>query len=161
MYSVVSFMRPNDVLDYLGNDVLGAATGASAALNFGSVSVSQGHLIFTSSFLRIDRTGIIAGETSYALHIYAGTPPSALGDNAPFDLPAGDRSLYLGSIPLGTLADLGSTLWVEADSINKQRKLPQGVTNIFGYLVTAGGYKPAALTVHTIGLFTVPVYGLG
>lgn len=161
MYSVVSFTRSNDTAAYLGNDILGAATGASAALNFGSVSVSQGHLLFTSSFLRIDRNAVIAGETSYALHIYSGTPPSALGDNAPFDLPAGDRSLYLGSIPLGTPGDLGSTLWVETDGINKQRKLPQGITNIFGYLVTAGGYTPAALTVHTIGLFTVPVYGLG
>ena len=84
------------------------------------------------------------------------SPPSALADNAPWDLPSGDRSAFLGIVQLGTPVDLGSTLYVEANIINKQIKLAG--TSLFGYLVTQTGYTPAANsevyvnTLHAVGL---------
>jgi hypothetical protein len=83
------------------------------------------------------------------------TPPSALADNDPFDLPAGDRAAYLGSINVGTPVDLGSTLYVAQDGINKQVTLAS--SNLYGYLVTAGAYTPAALVVYRIALHAVGV----
>lgn len=95
-----------------------------------------------SSVLRVDLAAVISGMTSYTLHLYNVTPPSALGDNAAWDLPSGDRSAYLGSISLGTPADVGSTLYIETQNHNKRVKLSG--TSLFGYLVTAGGFTPSA-----------------
>ncbi len=71
-----------------------------------------------------------------------------MADNAPWDLPAGDRTAYLGSIVLGTPVDLGSTCFVAVDNLNKMVRLTG--THIFGYLVTAGAYQPTSAAVHVV-----------
>jgi hypothetical protein len=149
----VSLTRTNDTNAYTANDVVGAATGSTAALTFASMGPSAGRIMITSVSIEIDASAVISGETSYTLHLYDVTPPSALGDNAAFDLPSGDRSNYLGSIALGTPADLGSTLYVEANQINKQLKLAG--TSLFGYLVTAGAHTPTASRVYVVKLHAV------
>jgi hypothetical protein len=96
--------------------------------------------------------------TSFRLHLYRETPPSALADNAAWDLPSGDRAAYRGYIDLGSPADVGSTLFCQVDQINKHVKLHSGETSLYGYLVTNGGFTPAANsevyvpTLHAIGL---------
>ena len=50
--------------------------------------------------------------------------------------------MFLGYIDFGTPLDLGSTLYVETNNLNKVIKTTG--TNIFGYLVTAGAYMPVA-----------------
>lgn len=149
----VSLTRTADTAVYAANDVIGAATGSTAALTFASMGPSAGRIMITSVSLEIDAAAIISGETSYTLHLYDVTPPSALGDNAAWDLPAGDRASYLGFVSLGAPADLGSTLYVEANQINKQVKLAG--TSLFGYLVTVGTYTPTASRVHVIKLHAV------
>jgi hypothetical protein len=71
-----------------------------------------------------------------------------LGDNAPWDLPSGDRASYLGSLALGTPADVGASLFIVVDGITKQLSL-QG-EGLFGYLVTVGAYTPTASRVYRI-----------
>lgn len=153
--AAVTLTRTADTNVYAANDVLGAATGSTAALTFASMGPSAKEVIITSASLEIDRNAIISGETSYILYLYTITPPSALGDNTAWDLPSGDRASFLGAINLGSPVDLGSTLFVEANGINKQIKLAG--TSIFAYLVTVGGYTPASGTVHVITLHTVAV----
>ena len=65
---------------------------------------------------------------------------------------SGDRTAYLGYIDLGTPVDVGSTLFVQFDQINKQLKLASAVTTIYGELVTNGAFTPASGTVFTIRL---------
>lgn len=146
----VSLTRTADTAAYLANDVLGASISVSAALTFANVGPSGGRIVLTTAELEIDRTAVIAGETSYRLYLYDVTPPSALVDNAAWDLPAGDRASYLGYVDLGTPVDLGSTLYVRTDKINAQFKLAG--TSLFGYLVTNGAYTPQSATVHKITL---------
>jgi hypothetical protein len=90
------------------------------------------------------------------LHLYDATPPSAIADSSPWDLPAGDRANYLGSINLGTPVDLGSTLYVGTDGVNKQIKCASASTTVYGYLVSVGAYTPTAqvytVQLHAIGL---------
>lgn len=148
----VSFTRPNDTAVYAAGDVVGAATGSTAALQF-TVASGAGEWMITSASLEIDAAAIISGETNYRLELYNVTPPSALGDNAAWDLPSGDRTAYLGFIDLGTPVDKGSTLYCEANAINKQ--ITTLGANIFGYLVTVGTYTPTALRVKAIKLHTV------
>lgn len=155
--AVASITRPNDTAPYTANDVIGAATGSTAAVAFVGVGPSiMADMMITSAQLEIDRNAVISGETSYRLYLYTVTPPSVLGDNAAWDLPAGDRASYLGYIDLGTPVDLGSTLYVETSGINKQITMPGNVSGtLYGYLVTNGAYTPAAQTVHKITLHAV------
>ena len=150
----VTLTRTADTNAYTANDVVGAATGSTAALTFANIAAAAGDHIITSVAMEIDATAVIAGQTSYRLYLYNVTPPSALGDNAAFDLPSGDRASFLGYVDLGTPVDLGSTLYVEASGVNKQLTLAS--TSLFAYLVTNGAYTPASATVHVITLHTIP-----
>jgi len=149
----VTLTRTADVNLYAANDVVGAAVGSTAALTFANMGPSGGEIAITSVALEIDIAAVIAGMTSFDLHLYNVTPPSALGDNAAFDLPSGDRASYLGRISLGTPVDLGSTLRVETEQINKQIKLAS--TSLFAYLVTVGTYTPASASVFVVTLHSM------
>jgi hypothetical protein len=136
--AAVTVTRPANATPYTANDVLGAA---AAAITFPSIGPSAGHIIITDAALEIDVAAIPAGMTSFNLYLYSVTPPSALADNAAFDIPAGDRASFLGKISIGTPVDEGSTLYVETNQINK--KVLLAGTSLFGYLVTVGGFTPA------------------
>lgn len=146
----LTITRPANTTPYTALDVVGGA------LTFPSMGPSAGRIMLTSTQLELDISAIPTGMTSFFLALYNVTPPSALADNAPWDLPSGDRSAFLGIVPLGTPTDLGSTLYVEQNIINKQIKLAG--TSLFGYLVTQTGYTPASNsevyvnTLHAVGL---------
>ncbi len=133
----VTITRPANTTAYTANDVLGGALTFATGLTSGQRAMIAGVDL-------MPQIGAIpSGMTSFTLHLYNVTPPSALADNAAFDLPSGDRASYLGAISVGTPADLGSTLFVETNNINKAIQL-SGSANVFGYLVTAGAFTPAA-----------------
>ena len=123
---------------YLAGDIM---QGARELTNIGPAG--GGEVLIVNTRLRIDHTAVISGETSYTLHLYSVTPPSALADNAVWDLPSGDRASYMGSVALGTPVDLGSTLFVEQTGLAKQVTVPAG-GSLFGYLVTNGGFTATA-----------------
>lgn len=140
--SRVNLTRPADVLAYLAGDVVGGV------LTIASIGPAAGYITITDTDLRIDSLTVIAGMTSFRLQLYNATPPSALVDNAPWDLPAGDRASYMGYVELGTPVDLGSTLYVQSSTVKKL--LMGATTSLFGYLVTAGAYTPESATVKSI-----------
>lgn len=147
--------RPANTTAYTAGDVVGAA---AAAITFPGMGHLGGDILITSASLRVDVASIPAGMTSFRLHLYDVTPPSALADNAPWNLPAGDRAGYLGYVDLGSPAAVGATpatLYVQADQINKQFRLK--TANLYGYLVTNGGYTPTSAAVKVIELNAVPV----
>lgn len=115
----------------------GIMQGAREFVGIGPAS--GGAVIITNARLRIDASALVSGETSYRLHLYTVTPPSALADNAVWDLPSVDRASYVGFIDLGTPVDVGSTLWVEQTGLTKQIVVPAG-GSLFGYLVTNGAF---------------------
>lgn len=146
----VTLTRPANQTQYLAGDVVGTA------LTFPGVGASGEAIVITGAQLELDIGAIPSGMTSFRLHLYNVTPPSALADNAPFDLAAGDRAAYLGYIDLGTPIDFVSTCYCEANNINKQIDLAASSSTIYGYLVTTGSFTPAAnsetykVTLHTI-----------
>ncbi len=136
---------------HIANDVVGAT---AAAITFPSICpAASREIVLTSASLRYNTTAVPAGMTSFRLYLYNVTPPSALADDAPFDLPAGDRASFLGYVDLGTPVDLGSTLYVETNGIQKQ--LACASTSIFGYLVTNGAYTTVTADVVVITLHAV------
>jgi hypothetical protein len=148
--NALTITRPANQTPYTAGDVVGGA------LTFTSMGPSAGRIMLTSTQLEPDLSAIPTGMTSFFLALYNVTPPSALADNAPWDLPSGDRASFLGIVQLGTPVDLGSTLYVEQNIVNKQIKLAG--TSLFGYLVTQTGFTPAANsevyinTIHSVGL---------
>lgn len=150
--SQITLTRPADTSAYAANDVLGAATASSAALQFAGIGpVAGGEVMLTTVQFEIDTSAIPSGMTGFRLYLYNSVPPSALGDNAVWDLLSTDRASFLGYVDLGSPVDLGSTLYVETLQINKQVAVPVGGA-LFGYLVTFGAYTPASASVHKITL---------
>lgn len=127
---------------YLANDIIEAAK-AIALTDKDGAAFAGGEFIITSATLMVNHTAVISGETSYRLYLYSVTPPSAPADNAAWDLPSGDRASYLGYVDLGTPLDLGSTLWVETNIINKQVTVAATGT-LYGLLVTNGPFTATA-----------------
>ena len=129
--------RPANTTPYGAGDVLGGA------ISFTNIGPAGSQLMLTSADLRAHISAVPSGMTTIRLHLYDATPPSATADNAVWDIPAGDRASYLGYIDLGTPTDIGSTLYTQADSVNKHVKLTDAVSTLYGYLVTTGGFTPA------------------
>lgn len=149
--SAATVTRPANTTAYTANDDLGAAiTFANAAPSGG------GDILINSVELEADIAAIPSGMTSFRLYLYSVTPPSALADNAAWDLPSGDRASFLGYVDIGLIADLGSTLYCRVDGIAAQIKAAS--SSLFGYLVTNGGFTPAAnsevykVTLHSVSL---------
>jgi hypothetical protein len=155
--------RGANVTPYTAGDVVGGA------LDLGALGPSAGAVMITGAQLLLNLTSaatVPSGMTSFRLYLYSVTPPSAYADNAQWGLPTsgitltGDRASYLGFIDLGSPVNLGVsgsfTPYCEANGINKQVRLTG--TKLFGYLVTNGGYTPAAnseiytLTMHTVAV---------
>jgi hypothetical protein len=135
----VTITRPANVTAYSANTVVvGALTIAT-----GLTSGQRGMIVGADLMLQI--ASIPSGMTSFRLYLYNVTPPSAITNATAWDLPSGDRASFLGYVDVGTPVDLGSTCFCQADggTINKQFQL-SGSANLFGYLVTNGGFTPAA-----------------
>jgi len=150
--SSVTLTRTADTSAYAANDVVGAAPGSTAAIEFTNMGRRGSVISIASTKLQLNAAAIIASETSYLLHLYGITPPSALGDNVAFDIPAGDQASYLGFLSLGSPVDLGSTCFVQVNNVNLFLKLPG--TSLFGYLVTVGAHTPTSANVKVITLHT-------
>ncbi len=128
---------------YTGNDVL------SGAITFLNIAAEAQDINIDAISLMISRNAVQASEGAYRLHLYNVTPPSGLADNAPWDLPSGDRASYLGYIDITVPIDVGSTTYVQILNVNKRVKTAG--TSLFGYLVTIAGYTETA-DVHTVTL---------
>jgi hypothetical protein len=130
--------RPANTTAYTAGDVVG---GAYELKNIGPVG-GRVRLDFASLLPAI--SAIPTGMTSFRRHFYSATPPSALADNAPWDLTAADVPYYLGYIDVGSPVDVGSNLYVQTNQNSQPLQLASGSTSIFCYDVTNGGYTPAA-----------------
>lgn len=150
----VNTARTADTNAYTAGDVIGSATSSGGAVwTFSQIGPFGSQVLLTTTRFRVDLSAVPSGMTSFRLYLYSATPPSALGDNAAFDLPSGDRSVFLGYTDLGTPVDLGSTLYVETSGNNKQITL--ATDTLYGYLVTNAGYTPASGTNYKIALHTI------
>lgn len=133
----IDVTRPANATPYSAGDVVGGAITftSMAAANAASLQI-------VGAALRCDVAAVPSGMVNMRLYLYSVTPPSAIADNAAWDLPSGDRASFMGYIDIGTPVDLGSTLFVQADNVNHLVKLGAS-TSLFAYLVTTAAYTPA------------------
>lgn len=102
-----------------------------------------GIITLMSATLQVAHTALIAGEVNYYLALYNVTPPSALADNAVWDVPAGDRASFLARLDLGTPVDVGSTLQVITVDFDLPLFLPK-TGDLYAYLITVGAFTATA-----------------
>jgi hypothetical protein len=149
--------RPANQTAYTGGDVVGGAFKLLPQV----ANIPGSEVLVTTVGLRIDIAAVPSGMTSFTLHCYKKTPPSAFADNAVWVLSAADRAEYLGEIALGSPAAKGATspvtLNVGSDQIYKHLKLDPTETTIYCYLVSNGGFTPAGNSeVYNVEVYAAP-----
>lgn len=152
--SEVQFTRPDNTTAYTALDVVGSAT--SSIHEFTQVGPRGGDLIVFAAELMINLAAVPSGMAGFRLHMYSSSPTAIL-DNAAFNLVSGDRDAYMGYAEFGTPEDLGSTLFSQARFVYAEAQLASGVTSIWGQLQTIGAYTPTALEGYRVRLRTVEI----
>lgn len=150
--SVATFTRPGDTTAYLAGDVVGASGTAIQTLS--GIGPNNGYVIIQSVEFFINATSVPAGMGSFRAHFYTASP-TAIVDNAAFDLVSGDVSSYVGYVDLPTPQDLGSTLYAQTDYSGRLIQLASGQTSLFCEVQTINAYTPASGTLHTLRVKTV------
>ena len=150
--SVATFTRPGDTTAYLAGDVVGASGTAIQTLS--GIGPANGYVIIQSVEFFINATSVPAGMGSFRAHFYTASP-TAIVDNAAFDLVSGDVGSYVGYVDLPAPQDLGSTLYTQTDYPGRLIQLASGQTSLFCEVQTINAYTPASGTLHTLRVKTV------
>lgn len=140
---------------YTAGDVVSTAAGAN--ISFANVLATAGGAFkVIGAKLRVDINAVPANMAGFKIHLF-NAAPTAIADNAAFNLIAADRAKYIGSAAVTVPVDLGDTLFVSVDNLGLLGQLATGSTTLYGQLVTDGNYTPAASEVFTITLVVVPM----
>ena len=139
--------RPNDTTAYAVNDVV--STTAGEILEFSTGLSVGGSGIIMGSRMKVAVSAVPAGMSAFRLHLY-NAAPTAIADNAAFNLPAADLGKYLGYITISTPIDLGDNIVSQDDNINFTFDLAASDTKLYGILQTGGAFTPSASTVKTV-----------
>lgn len=131
-----------------------SSTAGTAILTFDKIGYNNSLVLITDVDLRWDVAAVPSGATSFRLHLYNASP-TAIVDNAAFDLPSGDRSKYLGYVDILAPVDLGATLYSQNVAVNRLVPLAADTRAIYGILQTITGYTPAASEVMVIDINAV------
>lgn len=143
--STVTITRAANTTAYVANDVYG--NSANAVFQLTNIGASGGYVFLNYLGIIFNITALPSGMGAFAVYLYSGSPPSAIADNSPFSIPAGDTASILnlnGIILTASLARGGGRVVAEALNINQLFKLATGQTSLWGYLVTLGAFTPAA-----------------
>lgn len=137
---------------YGAGDLIGVAREMSWVTAGGVAVPSAVAIRVLTSSIKNDVTAVPAGQTSFTLQVYSVTPPSAQADNAAWTLASADLPSYLGSMALGTPADLGAALYIKTGDLNFDVKLAG--TSMFAEYITVGAATFAAVA-HTVELIGI------
>lgn len=153
--STVTITRPSNTTAYTAGDVVGIADSGTPA-NAGSaihaltgVTASDRYVVLQEVQLLIHVASVPSGMAGFRVHFYNASPTAIL-DNAAFDLVANDRAKWLGAVDLPTPVDRGSTLTTSVTYPGNVFKLASGSTSLYVQLETLGGFTPTSGAVKTL-----------
>jgi len=135
--SVTSVTRPNDSIQYSSGDVISNSTSSPTALTFSGMGPIQGHVIIDTVEMFCDSTAVPSGNAPFRLHLYS-TEPTAINDNAAYNLASGDLTSYQGYLDVSGFQDLGDNIFTFASNIKHHVVMTSGETNIYGILEIRG-----------------------
>ena len=146
--TTATITRPSNTTAYTAGDVVGD-TGGSAIISLTSAGPTAGFVIIQSISLVFSDSVVPAGMGAFRLHLYSASP-TAIADNAVFDLASGERDTYMGFIDLPTPADFGSSLYTQTDYPGRLIKLGAASTTLFAELETRGAYTPVSASTVAV-----------
>jgi hypothetical protein len=146
--TTATITRPSNTTAYTAGDVVGD-TGGSAIISLTSAGPTAGFVIIQSISLVFSDSVVPAGMGAFRLHLYSASP-TAIADNAAFDLVSGERATYMGFIDLPTPSDFGSTLYTQTDYPGRLIKLGAASTTLFAELETRGAYTPVSASTVSV-----------
>lgn len=148
--TTVTLTRPSNTTAYTAGDVVGD-TGGSAIITFTSAGPSGGFILLQSASLIFSDSVVPSGMGSFRLHMYSAIP-TAIADNAPFDLLSADRTNYMGYADFSAPLDLGSSLYTQTDYSGRLMKLAAASTTMYGELETRNAYTPVSASTIQVRL---------
>ena len=146
--TTATITRPSNTTAYTAGDVVGD-TGGSAIISLTAAGPTAGFVILQSISLVFSDSTVPSGMGAFRVHMYSASP-TAIADNAAFDLLSGDRATYMGYIDLPAPQDLGSTLYTQTDYPGRLIKLAAASTTLFVELETRGAYTPVSASTVSI-----------
>lgn len=142
-YRVTSTItRPSNTTAYTAGDVIGDTSG-SAIVTMSGAGPAGGFVILQSVSIVFSDSAVIAGMGAFRLHLY-NSSPTAIADNAAFDLVSGERAGYMGYVDLPSPQDFGSSLYTQVDYPGRAIKLASGSTVLYAEIETRSAYTPAS-----------------
>jgi hypothetical protein len=151
--SVATITRPSNTTAYTAGDVVGD-TGGSAIVSLTSAGPSGGFVLVQSVSLVFSDSVVPSGMAAFRIHMYSASP-TAIADNAAFDLVSGDRDDYMGYIDLPAPLDLGSTIYTQTDYPGRLIKLAAASTTLFAEIETRGAYTPVSASTVSLRINTL------
>lgn len=151
--STVTITRPSNTTAYTAGDVVGD-TGGSAILTLSSIGPSGGYILIQSAALIFGDSTVPSGMGAFRIHLFSSSP-TAIADNAPFDLTSGERDAYMGYIDLSAPQDLGSTIYTQVDYPGRLVKLAAASTTLFVEIETRGAYTPVSASTVELRVSTL------
>ena len=151
--AAVTITRPSNTTTYTAGDVVGD-TGGSAILTLSNIGPSGGYVLVQSVSLVFSDSAVISNMGVFRLHFYQASP-TAIADNAAFDLVSGERATYMGYVDIPTPLDFGSSLYTQVDYPGRLIKLASASTTLFAELETRGGYQPASASTIEVRVATL------
>jgi len=158
--AAVTITRPSNTTGYTAGDVIGVAdsgtpaNAGSAIITLPNIGPAGGYILVQSVRLMIGLSSVPAGMGAFRLHLYSATPTAIL-DNAAFDLVSGDVGKYAGYIDLPAPQDFGSILMTQADYAGTLIKLASGSSSLFAELETRNAFTPASGTLYGLRVLTL------
>lgn len=146
--TTATITRPSNTTAYTAGDVVGD-TGGSAIISLTAAGPTAGFVILQSISLVFSDSTVPSGMGAFRVHMYSASP-TAIADNAAFDLLSGDRATYMGYIDLPAPQDFGSTLYTQTDYPGRLIKLATASTTLFVELETRGAYTPVSASTVSI-----------
>ena len=151
--STVTFVRPSNATAYTAGDVIGATAG-SAIHTLTTAGPSGGYILIQSIAMATHDTSVPAGMASFRIHFYNASP-TAIADNAAFDLLTADHGKYLGYVDLPAPQDFGSSIYTQSDYSGRLVKLATGSTSLFIEIETKGAFTPASAVTFDLAILTL------
>ena len=146
--TTATITRPSNATAYTAGDVVGD-TGGSAIISLTDAGPSGGFVIIQSASLVFSDSAVPSGMGAFRVHLYSASP-TAIADNAAFDLVSGDRDTYMGYVDLPAPQDLGSSIYTQTDYPGRLIKLAAASTTLFVEIETRGAYTPVSASTVSI-----------
>jgi hypothetical protein len=151
--TTVTITRPSNATAYTAGDVVGD-TGGSAILTFSNMGPNSGYALIQSAALIFSDSAVPSGMGSFRVHLYSASP-TAIADNAAYDLVSADRSAYMGYFDLPAPVDFGSTLYTQTDYIGRMIKMATNSTTVYAQIETKGAYTPVSASTVELRISTL------